>query len=55
VVAYIAVHRPAAASGHRGDRRSSSRTAAKKEALQAAGVTVVAYPTEIGEAVAGLL
>jgi succinyl-CoA synthetase alpha subunit len=34
---------------------SSGTAAAKKEALEAAGARVVTYPTEIGEAVAGLL
>jgi succinyl-CoA synthetase alpha subunit len=34
---------------------SSGTAAAKKEALEAAGVNVVTYPTEIGEAVASVL
>ncbi len=59
VVAYIAgfTAPPGRKMGHAGAiiSGSSGTAAAKKEALQAAGATVVAYPTEIGEAVAGLL
>jgi len=59
VVAYIAgfTAPPGRKMGHAGAiiSGSSGTAAAKKEALQAAGVTVVAYPTQIGEAVAGLL
>ncbi len=59
VVAYIAgfTAPPGRKMGHAGAiiSGSSGTAAAKKEALQAAGVTVVAYPTEIGEAVAGVL
>ena len=59
VVAYIAgfTAPPGRKMGHAGAiiSGSSGTAAAKKEALQAAGATVVAYPTEIGEAVAGVL
>ncbi|MBP1633340.1 MAG: sucD [Acidobacteria bacterium] len=59
VVAYIAgfIAPPGRKMGHAGAiiSGSSGTAAAKKEALQAAGVTVVAYPNQIGEAVAGLL
>ena len=59
VVAYIAgfTAPPGRKMGHAGAiiSGSSGTAAAKKEALQAAGVTVVASPTEIGEAVAGVL
>ncbi|HSQ36726.1 MAG TPA: succinate--CoA ligase subunit alpha [Acidimicrobiia bacterium] len=59
VVAYIAgfTAPPGRKMGHAGAiiSGSSGTAAAKKEALEAAGVTVVTYPTQIGEAVAGLL
>ena len=59
VVAYIAGFTAPAGRkmGHAGAiiSGSSGTAAAKKEALQAAGATVVTYPWEIGEAVAGLL
>ena len=59
VVAYIAgfTAPPGRKMGHAGAiiSGSSGTAAAKKEALQAAGATVVTYPWEIGEAVAGLL
>ena len=59
VVAYIAgfTAPPGRKMGHAGAiiSGSSGTAAAKKEALQAAGATVVAYPTQIGEAVAGVL
>ena len=59
VVAYIAgfTAPPGRKMGHAGAiiSGSSGTAAAKKEALQAAGATVVAYPNQIGEAVAGLL
>lgn len=59
VVAYIAgfTAPPGRKMGHAGAiiSGSSGTAAAKKEALQAAGATVVAYPSEIGEAVAGVL
>jgi len=58
VVAYIAgfTAPPGRKMGHAGAIISgtSGTAAAKKEALEAAGVTVVTYPTEIGQAVAGL-
>jgi succinyl-CoA synthetase alpha subunit len=58
VVAYIAgfTAPPGRKMGHAGAiiSGSSGTAAAKKEALEAAGATVVTYPTEIGEAVAGL-
>jgi succinyl-CoA synthetase alpha subunit len=58
VVAYIAgfTAPPGKKMGHAGAiiSGSSGTAAAKKEALEAAGVTVVTYPTEIGEAVAAL-
>ncbi len=34
---------------------SSGTAAAKKDALEAVGVTVVTYPTEIGDAIARVL
>jgi succinyl-CoA synthetase alpha subunit len=56
VVAYIAgfTAPPGKKMGHAGAiiSGSSGTAAAKKEALEAAGATVVAYPTQIGEAVA---
>jgi len=59
VVGYIAgfTAPPGKKMGHAGAiiSGSSGTAAAKKEALEAVGVTVVTYPTEIGEAVAGLL
>jgi len=59
VVAYIAgfTAPPGKKMGHAGAiiSGSSGTAAAKQEALEAVGVTVVTYPTEIGEAVAGLL
>ena len=59
VVAYIAgfTAPPGRKMGHAGAiiSGSSGTAAAKKEALEAAGVTVVTYPTQIGEAVAALL
>ena len=58
VVAYIAgfTAPPGRKMGHAGAiiSGSSGTAAAKKQALEAAGVTVVTYPTEIGEAVAAL-
>jgi succinyl-CoA synthetase alpha subunit len=58
VVAYIAgfTAPPGKKMGHAGAIVSgtSGTAAAKKAALEAAGVTVVTYPTEIGEAVAAL-
>ncbi len=58
VVAYIAgfTAPPGKKMGHAGAiiSGSSGTAAAKKEALEGAGATVVTYPTEIGEAVAGL-
>jgi succinyl-CoA synthetase alpha subunit len=58
VVAYIAgfTAPPGRKMGHAGAiiSGSSGTAAAKTEALEAAGATVVTYPTEIGEAVAGL-
>jgi succinyl-CoA synthetase alpha subunit len=58
VVAYIAgfTAPPGRKMGHAGAiiSGSSGTASAKKEALEAAGATVVTYPTEIGEAVAGL-
>lgn len=59
VVAYIAgfTAPPGRKMGHAGAiiSGSSGTAAAKREALEAAGATVVTYPTEIGEAVARLL
>ena len=59
VVAYIAgfTAPPGRKMGHAGAiiSGSSGTAAAKKQALAAAGASVVTYPTEIGEAVAGLL
>jgi succinyl-CoA synthetase alpha subunit len=59
VVAYIAgfTAPPGRKMGHAGAiiSGSSGTAAAKKEALEAAGARVVTYPTQIGEAVAGLL
>lgn len=59
VVAYIAgfTAPPGKKMGHAGAiiSGSSGTAAAKQEALEAVGVTVVTYPTEIGEAVAELL
>ena len=59
VVAYIAgfTAPPGKKMGHAGAiiSGSSGTAAAKQEDLEAVGVTVVTYPTEIGEAVAGLL
>jgi succinyl-CoA synthetase alpha subunit len=59
VVGYIAgfTAPPGKKMGHAGAiiSGSSGTAVAKKEALEAVGVTVVTYPTEIGEAVAGLL
>ncbi len=59
VIAYIAGFTAPAGKkmGHAGAivSGSSGTAAAKKEALEAAGVTVVTYPTEIGEAVARVL
>ena len=59
VLAYIAgfTAPPGKKMGHAGAivSGSSGTAAAKKEALQAAGVTVVEYPSEIGEAVAEVL
>ncbi len=58
VVAYIAgfTAPPGKKMGHAGAiiSGSSGTAAAKKEALEAAGATVVTYPTQIGEAVAAL-
>jgi succinyl-CoA synthetase alpha subunit len=58
VVAYIAgfTAPPGRKMGHAGAiiSGSSGTAAAKKEALEAAGATVVTYPTEIGEALAAL-
>ena len=58
VVGYIAgfTAPPGKKMGHAGAiiSGSSGTAQAKKEALEAAGVTVVTYPTEIGEAVRGL-
>jgi succinyl-CoA synthetase alpha subunit len=58
VVAYIAgfTAPPGKKMGHAGAiiSGSSGTAASKKEALEGAGATVVTYPTEIGEAVAGL-
>ena len=58
VVAYIAgfTAPPGRKMGHAGAiiSGSSGTAAAKKEALEAAGATVVTYPTGIGEAVAAL-
>ncbi|MFH1330061.1 MAG: succinate--CoA ligase subunit alpha [Actinomycetota bacterium] len=58
VVAYIAgfTAPPGKKMGHAGAiiSGSSGTAAAKKEALEAAGATVVTYPTGIGEAVAAL-
>jgi len=59
VVAYIAGFTAPAGKkmGHAGAiiSGSSGTAAAKQEALEAVGVTVVTYPTEIGEAVARVL
>ena len=59
VVGYIAgfTAPPGKKMGHAGAiiSGSSGTAAAKKDALEAVGVTVVTYPTEIGEAIAGLL
>ena len=59
VVGYIAgfTAPPGKKMGHAGAiiSGSSGTAIAKQEALEAAGVTVVTYPTEIGQAVAGLL
>jgi succinyl-CoA synthetase alpha subunit len=59
VVAYIAgfTAPPGRKMGHAGAIISGSAgtAAAKREALEGAGVTVVTYPTQIGEAVAALL
>jgi succinyl-CoA synthetase alpha subunit len=59
VVGYIAgfTAPPGKKMGHAGAiiSGSSGTAAAKKEALEAVGVAVVTYPTEIGEAVAALL
>jgi succinyl-CoA synthetase alpha subunit len=59
VIAYIAgfTAPPGKKMGHAGAiiSGSSGTAAAKQEALEAVGVTVVTYPTEIGEAVAGVL
>jgi succinyl-CoA synthetase alpha subunit len=59
VVAYIAgfTAPPGKKMGHAGAiiSGSSGTAAAKQEALEAVGVAVVTYPTEIGEAVARLL
>jgi succinyl-CoA synthetase alpha subunit len=59
VVGYIAgfTAPPGKKMGHAGAiiSGSSGTAQAKQEALEAAGVTVVADPTQIGEAVAGLL
>jgi succinyl-CoA synthetase alpha subunit len=59
VVAYIAgfTAPPGKKMGHAGAiiSGSSGTAAAKQEALEAVGVTVVTYPTEIGEAVARVL
>ena len=59
VVAYIAgfTAPPGKKMGHAGAIISGSTgtAEAKKEALESVGVTVVTYPTEIGDAVAGLL
>jgi len=58
VVSYIAgfTAPPGKKMGHAGAiiSGSSGTAAAKKEALEAAGATVVTYPTQIGEAVAAL-
>jgi succinyl-CoA synthetase alpha subunit len=58
VVAYIAgfTAPPGRKMGHAGAiiSGSSGTAAAKKEALEAAGATVVTYPTEIGEALSAL-
>ncbi len=58
VVAYIAgfTAPPGKKMGHAGAiiSGSSGTAAAKKEALEAAGATVVTYPAQIGEAVAAL-
>jgi succinyl-CoA synthetase alpha subunit len=58
VVAYIAgfTAPPGKKMGHAGAiiSGSSGTAAAKKKSLEGAGATVVTYPTEIGEAVAGL-
>jgi len=58
VVGYIAgfTAPPGKKMGHAGAiiSGSSGTAAAKKEALEAAGATVVTYPTQIGEAVAAL-
>jgi succinyl-CoA synthetase alpha subunit len=59
VVGYIAGFTAPAGKkmGHAGAiiSGSSGTAAAKKDALEAVGVTVVTYPTEIGDAIAGLL
>lgn len=59
VVAYIAgfTAPPGKKMGHAGAiiSGSSGTAIAKQEALEAVGVTVVTYPTQIGEAVASLL
>ncbi|NQV07753.1 succinate--CoA ligase subunit alpha [bacterium] len=59
VVAYIAgfTAPPGKKMGHAGAiiSGSSGTAIAKQEALEAVGVTVVTYPTQIGEAVAALL
>jgi succinyl-CoA synthetase alpha subunit len=59
VVAYIAgfTAPPGKRMGHAGAIISGSRgtAAAKKEALEAAGVAVATYPSEIGELISGVL
>ncbi|MDX1690385.1 MAG: succinate--CoA ligase subunit alpha [Acidimicrobiia bacterium] len=59
VVGYIAgfTAPPGKKMGHAGAiiSGSSGTAAAKKEALEAVGVTVVTYPTEIGDAIAELI